>query len=131
MTSQSDPGAPGADQEPASSIADRSRFVAALAYVPTLCFLPYFATPDDDYARAHGRQAFLILFTAAVLGIGIRIVEWSMGSLPVLGALVLVIGRLVFGVGLVLLSGLGALRALSGERKTLDILVRYSERLPI
>ncbi len=112
-------------------VTDRSRLIAALAYVPTLCFLPYFVATDDDFARFHGRQAFLILFSAAVFGVAEQLAEWALGPLPVLGVVAQVIGRLAFALGLVLLSGLGALRALTGERRSLDWIARTAERLPM
>lgn len=127
---ENDSRPPAANDEPTPTITDRSRFVAALAYVPTLCFLPYFILPDDDFARGHGRQAFLILFAAMIVGLALRLVEWAMDPVPVLGVIVQMIGRLIFGVGLVLLSGLGALRALTAEPVTLRILTDISRRLP-
>jgi hypothetical protein len=113
-------------------VPDRSRFIAALAYVPTWCFLPYFvAAPDDAFARGHGRQAFLLLFVAIVGGLVTRLAEWALSPVPVVGVLLQVVMRLIFGVGYVLLSGLGALRALTAEAETLRLLARQASRLPI
>jgi hypothetical protein len=115
-----------------AAVSDRSRFVAALAYVPTWCFLPYFVSPPDDtFARGHGRQAFLLLFVAIVLGLATRLAEWALSPVPLLGMVSQVVMRLVFAVGYVLVSGLGALRALTGEAVTLRPLARLASRLPI
>jgi len=124
------PGTTGA-RPPAPASGDLARVVAALAYVPTWCFLPYFVLPQNEYARAHGRQAFVLIFVAAVVGLAVRLAEWAFSAVPVLDAVVQVLGRLLFAVGLVLVSGLGALRALTGERVTHHLLAHFADRLRV
>ena len=51
------PEAPDTPEDPTLS-SDGSRLLAALAYVPFLCFVPYFIAPNDDFARFHARQGF-------------------------------------------------------------------------
>ncbi len=120
---------PAGTDQPQPVPDDRARVIAALAYVPTCCFLPYFVLPHDDFARAHGRQAFVLIFCAVVVGLAVRMLEWAFGALPVLDAVVQVLARLLFAVGLVLISGLGALRALTGERVTHHLLAGFADRL--
>ncbi|HEY7573756.1 MAG TPA: hypothetical protein VIB08_01195, partial [Thermoanaerobaculia bacterium] len=56
------------DPQDIDPLADGSRLLGALAYLPFLCFLPYFVAPHDDFARYHARQGFLLLVLLVVLG---------------------------------------------------------------
>ena len=110
---------------------DQGRILAALSYVPFLCFLPYFLAPGDEFARHHARQGFLLLVLLIVLGIALRVIEWAVSGLPVLGLIVITLARLSFGLSLLGLAVVGALKALVGERFTMPGLDRISSRIPL
>jgi uncharacterized membrane protein len=110
---------------------DQGRVLAALSYVPFLCFLPYFLAPGDEFARHHARQGFLLLVLLIVLGVALRVIEWALAGLPVLGVIVITLARLSFGLTLLGLAVVGALKALVGERFSLPGLDRISNRVPL
>ena len=122
-------GAPGGS--PGEEGTDQSRVLAALAYVPFLCFLPYFFAPEDDFARHHARQGFVLLVLLVVLGLALRVIEWALTGLPVLGVIIITLSRLSFGLALLGLGLAGALKALSGERFHLPGLGHVAERVPL
>jgi uncharacterized membrane protein len=43
-----------------------NRILAAVGYIPFLCFLPLFADKNDDFARFHGKQSLVLI--AGLLG---------------------------------------------------------------
>ncbi len=126
----SDPGArssaPGSD-----AITDRSRILGALAYIPFLCFLPYFIAQDDEFARFHGRQGCALLILLVVLGAALRVFEWALGPIPVIGIVVITLARLSVGLSLLLMGVTGALKALLGEHWSIPGLGKLADRVPI
>jgi uncharacterized membrane protein len=110
---------------------DESRVLAALSYVPFLCFLPYFLAPRDEFARHHARQGFVLLVLLVVLGLALRVIEWALTGLPVLGVIVITLSRLAVGLALLGLGLAGALKALGGERFHLPGLAHVAERVPL
>ncbi|HWN83487.1 MAG TPA: hypothetical protein VNM87_15440 [Candidatus Udaeobacter sp.] len=125
------PEAPDTPEDPTISSSDGSRLLAALAYVPFLCFIPYFIAPNDEFARFHARQGFLLLALTVVLGLALRVIEWSMAGIPVLGIVVITLARLSFGLTLLGLGVAGALKALLGERWPIPGFERFANRVPL
>jgi uncharacterized membrane protein len=121
---------PDTPEDPTMS-SDGSRLLAALAYVPFLCFIPYFIAPNDDFARFHARQGFLLLALTVVLGLALRVIEWSMAGIPVLGIVIITLARLSFGLTLLGLGVAGALKALLGERWPIPGFERFANRVPL
>ena len=119
------------DPQDLDPLADGSRLLAALAYLPFLCFLPYFIAPHDDFARYHARQGFLLLVLLVVLGFALRVIEWAMVGIPVLGIVIITLARLSFGLTVLGLGVAGALKALLGERWAIPGLERFADRVPL
>jgi hypothetical protein len=117
--------------EERESLSARSRVLGALAYLPFLCFLPYFTAPGDPFARHHGRHGFLLLFLIVVLGLVLRVLEWALDPIPFLGALVTTLARLSFGLTLLGLGVLGSIKGLLGDRWSLASLERLASRVPL
>jgi uncharacterized membrane protein len=122
---------PGPGGLPGEEGTDESRVLAALAYVPFLCFLPYFLAPRDEFARHHARQGFILLVLLVGLGLALRVIEWALAGLPVLGIVIITLARLSFGLTLLGLGLAGALKALVGERYFLPGLGHVAERVPL
>jgi uncharacterized membrane protein len=122
--------------------APTNRIVAAVGYVPFLCFLPIFGRKDDEFARFHGKQS-LILLAALV---GIWVVIWIvdlllghiLGSIFLIGALFRVIAWLVhylFG-GVVSLAYfvaivVGAVQAIAGKPWRIPFISTFADELPL
>ena len=113
------------------ALADGSRLLAALAYLPFLCFLPYFIAPNDEFARFHARQGFVLLVLLVVLGFALRVIEWALVAIPVLGIVIITLARLSFGLTLLGLGVGGALKALLGERWAIPGLERFTTKVPL
>lgn len=123
-----DPEAGGEEETGPST---NSRVLGAFAYVPLLCFLPYFVAPEDDFARHHGRFGFLFLCLIIVLGVALRVLEWAMAPIPYLGALAIAVARLGFGFVILGLAVAGAVKGLLGDRWSLPNLNRLADRVPL
>lgn len=108
-----------------------SRVLGAFAYVPFLCFLPYFLASDDDFARHHGRFGFLFLCLIVVLGVALRVLEWAVAPIPYLGVLAIALARLSFGFVILGLAVTGAVKALLGDRWSVPTVSRLAERVPL
>jgi uncharacterized membrane protein len=123
-------GGPPEPDEP-FVLADGSRLLGALAYLPFLCFLPYFIAPQDDFARFHARQGFVLLVLLVVLGLALRVIEWALVAIPVLGIVIITLARLSFGLTLLGLGVAGALKAILGERWVIPGLERFASKVPL
>jgi uncharacterized membrane protein len=99
--------------------------------VPFFCFLPYFIAPDDGFARYHGRHGLLLFILIVIFGLVLRVLEWALAPIPILGVLVITLARLSFGLVLLGLAVAGAIKALLGDRWSLASLNRLAGRLPL
>ena len=119
-----------------------NRLIAAVGYIPFLCFLPLFARRDDDFARFHGKQS-LILLAALV---GIWVVIWILdlllgrilGSIFLIGALFRVIAWFVhylFGgaisLGYFVAIIAGGVQALAGKEWRIPFISTFADQLPL
>jgi uncharacterized membrane protein len=117
-----------------------NRIIAAVGYIPFLCFLPIFARQDDDFALFHGRQSLVLLAALVGLWVLIWLVDLLLGG--ILGH-VLLIGPLfkflawivhyVFG-GMVSLAYLvaiiaGAIQAMGGREWRIPLVSSFAEQL--
>ena len=119
-----------------------NRVLAAVGYVPFLCFLPIFARRDDDYARFHGKQSLILL--AALIGIWVLIwiadflIGGILGHIFIIGVLFKFIAWIVhylFG-GVVSLSYFvaiiaGAMQALAGREWHIPVIGAFARELPL
>ena len=64
------------------------------------------------------------------MAILVYIVEHSIGLLPVLGLITVVLLKLVTGLGLLFIAATGIVRAISGQYWKIPILGEYDSRVP-
>jgi len=107
-----------------------ARLLGAASYVLFLCFLPPLLLKENNFAMQHARQGFLLFFLEIVLAILVYIVEHSIGLIPILGFLIVVLLKFVTGVGVLLLAVIGITKAASGQQWTIPVLGEYSSRVP-
>lgn len=108
-----------------SSIDDEKRRVlAALGYIPFLCFLPLLMKDKNEFLVFHARQGLVITLVAIVLAI--------VG--PALTIFVPIIGGLIafaLNTGLALLIIVGAWKAYQGEMWELPIMGDYAKNIKL
>jgi uncharacterized membrane protein len=118
------------------------RVLAAVGYIPFLCFLPLFARRDDEFARFHGKQSLILL---AML-VGAWVVIWllelilarMLGHIFLIGFLFRIIAWVVYYPigGAVSLSYLaasvaGTLNALAGRPGRIPFVAALADQLSI
>lgn len=124
----------GADEAQEERLSDISRWLAATSYLFILCFLVLYEVKvhrRDDFVRFHARQGFALCFVEVTLVILSLILDATLGTIPVLGAVLMILFKLVAGLLAVGLSVWGFVEALGGERWELPVLGEYAKRVPI
>jgi len=107
-----------------------ARLLGAASYVFFLCFLPPLLLKENNFAMQHARQGFLLFFLEIVLAILVYIVEHSIGLIPILGFLIVVLLKFVTGVGVLFLAVMGIIKAASGQQWIMPVLGEYTSRVP-
>ena len=111
------------------STTPRERWVSAAAYLGPGFLIPHFVPPHTDYTRWHAAQGFVLFFCEALALAGVVVLDATLGKIPWLGLLVMI---LVQGAGFVVflvLSVLGIVKSLAGERFEIPFLDRFAHRL--
>ncbi|MCX5799818.1 MAG: hypothetical protein NTX17_00260 [Candidatus Eisenbacteria bacterium] len=107
-----------------------ARLLAAASYVLFLCFLPPLLIKENGFAMHHARQGFLLFFVEIVLSILVYIVEHSIGLIPILGFLIVVLLKFATGIAILLVVVIGIVKAISGQTWTIPFVGEYSSKVP-
>jgi uncharacterized membrane protein len=107
-----------------------ARLLGAASYILFLCFLPPLLLKENKFAMHHARQGFLLFFLEIVLAILVYIVEHSIGLIPILGFLIVVLLKFVAGVAVLLTAVIGIVKAVSGQYWTIPVVGEHSSRVP-
>jgi uncharacterized membrane protein len=107
-----------------------ARLLAAASYILFLCFLPPLLQKDNKFAMHHARQGFLLFCFEIVLAIFISIIEHSLGRIPIVGFIMVVLLNLVGWLGVLLVAVVGIIKAASGEYWNIPVLGEYHSKLP-
>jgi uncharacterized membrane protein len=107
-----------------------ARLLGAASYILFLCFLPPLLLKENKFAMHHARQGFLLFFVEIVLAILVYIVEHSIGLIPILGFLIVVVLKFVAGVAVLLTAVIGIVKAVSGQYWTIPVVGEHSPRVP-
>jgi uncharacterized membrane protein len=121
------------ESKPAESVllADHERWYAAISYLFFFCFLGLWKARDSAYIRFHSRQAFLLFLGEIVALFAIFILDRTVGRLPVLGLLLIILLQIVVYMSALLLSVMGFVKALFGEKWILPFFGHFSQRVPL
>jgi uncharacterized membrane protein len=115
---------------PAADIAS-GRILAAVAYLPALCFVGLFAAPGNRYVGFHARQG-LLLFLAEIVGaLVISLFDASLGAIPVVGFLASAILKFVLWFSFLGATVYGVIKGANGETARIPYLGDAIERLPL
>ncbi len=106
------------------------KLLAAVAYLPALCFVGLLTAPDNRYVGFHARQGFLLFLVEVIAWIAVSVFEGSIGRIPVLGFLVGAIVRFTFGIGFLGLTVYGVVKGATGEMARIPLLGDAIEKVP-
>lgn len=109
---------------------ESGRLLAAVAYLPALCFVGLLSAPDNRFVGFHARQGFLLFLVEVVAWIAVAIYEGSIGRIPVLGFLVGAVIRFVLGLGFLVVTVYGVIKGASGEMARIPGLGDAVEKVP-
>lgn len=109
----------------------RERWLAAICYVPLLVFVTMLSDRRTDFVNRHARQGFALLLAEVVGYFVVSIIEMTIGLIPVLGFIVVILLNLVFFLAVLAISVLGFTRAMFGEEWRLPYLDDIADRVPI
>lgn len=109
----------------------RERWLSAICYVPLLVFVTILASRRTEFVSKHARQGFALLLAEVVGVVFILIIDGTLGLIPVLGFLLVILLRLVFFLAVLAVSVLGFMRALFGETWQMPYLDELADRVPI
>jgi uncharacterized membrane protein len=112
-------------------LADHERWYAAVGYFFFLCFFSLWKGRDSNFVRFHSRQAFLLFLAECVSIVGIFIVDRTVGRLPFLGLLIVILLQIVVYLFALFLSVMGFVKALFGERWVMPFFGVYGEKVPL
>jgi len=109
---------------------ERGRLLAAVAYLPGLCFLGILGAPDNPYISFHARQGFLLFAVEATLAIFFAIYDGTLGKIPYVGPFVGYLAKFLVWTSVLLVTVFAAAKAATGERVRLPYLGDQIERVP-
>lgn len=113
------------------SPSDLDRWVAAIGYLFFMCFFALWKSKDSPFVRFHSRQAFLLFLSEIVAFILLVIIDKTIGRLPFLGLLIVVLLQIAVYLVALMLSVMGFVKALFGERWEMPFFGPYSEKVPM
>ncbi len=105
------------------------RALAAVAYLPGLCFIGLLEAPRNRFVRFHARQGLVLLAAEIVGAVAIAVVDGSLGPIPVLGLIAGASLRLMLGFLFLAVTIYGILKGASGEMIRIPVLADLAERM--
>jgi uncharacterized membrane protein len=120
-----------AQGEKCMEIPVRDRWLSAVCYLSFLVLLPMLSANRSPFLNRHCRQGFALLFTEVVGALLILIIKSTIGQIPLLGFLIVVILQLAFFLAILGLSVMGFIRALFGETWRMPFLDELADRIPL
>ena len=105
------------------------RALAAVAYLPGLCFIGLLEAPRNRFVRFHARQGLVLLAAEIVGAVAIAVVDGSLGSVPVLGLIAGASLRLMLGFLFLAVTVYGILKGAAGEMIRIPVLADVAERM--
>jgi len=109
---------------------ESGRVLAAVAYLPALCFIGLIGAPENRYVGFHARQGFLLFLLEVVACIALAIYDASLGRIPLLGFLVGAVVRFVLGFGFLAATIYGVMKGATGEMARIPYLGDAIRKVP-
>ena len=112
-------------------LADHERWYAAVAYLFFVCFYSLRKGRDSDFVRLHSRQGVVLFFAECAGLLAVLVVDQTIGRVPLLGLLVVIVLQVAVYLSALLLAVMGFVKALFGERWIMPVLGNYADRVPL
>ena len=112
-------------------ISARDRWLGAICYIPFLFFIAMFSRNKSAFLARHCRQGFALFFVEVVAFLFLRIIEATLGSIPLLGFIIVMLLNLFFFLGFLILIIMGFVRAMFGDEWRIPYLDDLADRVPI
>ncbi len=109
---------------------ERGRLLAAVAYLPGLCFLGLLGAPENAFIGFHSRQGFLLFMVEVLLAVFFSIYDGTLGRIPYVGPFVGYLVKFLAWSSILLLTAFAAAKAAGGETTRLPFLGENVERVP-
>jgi uncharacterized membrane protein len=114
-----------------STLSVRERWLAAVAYLGPGCLVTMFTRHRTPYLKWHAQQGFALFFLEAAVVALLIILDNTIGRIPILGLVVIILTQLAAFVIFLVLSILGFVKALAGESFRIPVLDDYAEKVPL
>ena len=109
---------------------ERARWLAALGYVSFFSVFALWRAGRDAFVRFHASQGFL-LFLAEIAFLAVTLIlELTVGRIKIAGLIIVSIFIFVTGMTALVLSAIGFVKALFGERWQMPVIGKYIDRVP-
>jgi len=115
-------GAP-TPQGPSGDDVKENKTIAAIAYISVLCFVPLLTKKNSPFAQFHAKQG-LVLFISEIVW---WVLSFGLAFIPILGLMLIWLVNL----GFIVLSLIGIIRALNGEKWKMPVLGNWAEKIKI
>jgi uncharacterized membrane protein len=109
----------------------RDRWLGAICYLSVLVFIPIFSKNKSAFLARHCRQGFALFFVEIAAFIFLRIIEATIGMIPLLGFVLVILLNLGFFLVFLGLTIMGFVRAMFGEYWRIPYLDELADRVPI
>ena len=106
------------------------RLLAAVAYLPGLCFIGLLGFPENRYVGLHARQGFVLLMLEILVAIGFGIYDASLGQIPWVGLILGAILKFLVWMALLLVTAYGVAKGASGEPARIAFLAEAADKVP-
>ena len=120
---------PSPDAIPQEEI-QSGRLLAAVAYLPGLCFVGLLGAPENRYVGFHARQGFLLFLLEVVAWVALAIYDASLGRIPLLGFLIGAAIRFILGFGFLGATIYGVVKGATGEMARIPYLGDAIRKVP-
>jgi uncharacterized membrane protein len=112
-------------------VSARDRWLGAICYLSILVFIPILSKNKSAFLVRHCRQGFALFFTEIAAFLFLQIVSATVGMIPWLGFLIVMILNLVFFLVFLGVTIMGFVRAMFGEEWRIPYLDEIADRVPI
>jgi uncharacterized membrane protein len=109
---------------------DDGRILAAVAYLPGLCFVGFAAAPTNRYVQFHARQGVILFGVEIASWIALAILGASIGRIPFLGLFITAVAELAVGLLLLAVTVYGVAKGASGSFARIPFLGDGIEKVP-
>ncbi len=109
--------------EEISKDVDDNKVISAIGYISILCLIPLLLAKDSEYAQFHAKQG-LSLF---IIGIAVMVFNTVFGWIPIIGWFF----AIILSLSVIVLSILGIIKALQGEKYEMPVVSQLAKALKI